>query len=229
MSFWKVADLWHTLMTGILGYDRYAAAGCDVGALVTGQLGHKYADALYGIHIGSGQKLTLFNGDRAWDLSGGRPIPSGLPADIHAQVVNGGDVETVFTKDELCTHAMIFWVTNTIGTSMRTYANNNRFPWTPSHDGGRLSRPPPASPSSATRTRPASGPTSASSTSWRATAPAGTTTSTSPPTTTAATSSPGRSPTSGSTTCGEPSAAAARFVSRSLGTPDGYAIAVHGG
>jgi hypothetical protein len=134
MNFWKVADLWHTLMTGILGYDRYAAAGCDVGALVTGQLGHKYADALYGIHIGSGQKLTLFNGDRAWDLSGGRPIPSGLPADIHAQVVNGGDVETVFTKDELCTHAMIFWVTNTIGTSMRTYANNNRYPWTQSHD-----------------------------------------------------------------------------------------------
>lgn len=29
---------------------------------------------------------------------------------------------------------MIFWVTNTIGTSMRTYANNNRFPWTASHD-----------------------------------------------------------------------------------------------
>jgi Epoxide hydrolase N terminus len=87
MNFWKVADLWHTLMTRTLGYDRYAAAGCDVGALVTGQLGHKYADALYGIHIGSGQKLTLFNGDRAWDLSGGRPIPSGLPADIHAQVV----------------------------------------------------------------------------------------------------------------------------------------------
>jgi hypothetical protein len=47
---------------------------------------------------------------------------------------NGGDVETVFNKDDLCTHAMIFWVTNTIGTSMRTYANNNRYPWAPSHD-----------------------------------------------------------------------------------------------
>ncbi|HEV2929382.1 MAG TPA: epoxide hydrolase N-terminal domain-containing protein [Propionibacteriaceae bacterium] len=45
------------------------------------------ADALHGIHIGSGQKLTLFNGDRAWDLSGGRPIPSGLPADLHTQIV----------------------------------------------------------------------------------------------------------------------------------------------
>ena len=178
MNCWKVADLWHTLMTRTLGHDRYGAAGCDVGALVTGQLGHKYARELHAIHIGSGLKLTLFNGDRAWDLSGGRPIPDGLPAEVRAQVVtvekrfavhlaahvlgpstlayglsdspagmlawmlerwanwsdNGGDVETVFSKDDLLTHAMIFWVTNAIGTSIRTYANNNRYPWTPSHD-----------------------------------------------------------------------------------------------
>ncbi len=47
---------------------------------------------------------------------------------------NGGDLETVFSKDDLLTHAMIFWVNNAIGTSIRTYANNNRHPWTPSHD-----------------------------------------------------------------------------------------------
>ncbi len=178
MNFWKVADLWHELMTGVLGHRRYVAAGCDVGALVTGQLGHKYADELYAVHIGSGQKLTLFNGDRGWDLSGGRPIPEGLPPDVHAQLLafekrfavhlavhvldpstlayglsdspagmlawilrrwvawsdNGGDIESVFSKDDLLTHAMIFWVTNSIGTSIRTYANNNRYPWTPSHD-----------------------------------------------------------------------------------------------
>jgi microsomal epoxide hydrolase len=46
MNFWKIADVWHTLMTRVLGHERYAAAGCDVGALVTGQLGHKYADEL---------------------------------------------------------------------------------------------------------------------------------------------------------------------------------------
>ncbi|WP_233525856.1 epoxide hydrolase family protein [Actinomadura spongiicola] len=178
MNYWKVADLWHTLMTGVLGHERYAAAGCDVGALVTGQLGHKYADELYGIHIGSGLRLDFFNGDRAWDFSGGRPIPDGMPADVRAQVVafdkrfaahlaahvlgpstlayglsdspagmlawilqrwvswsdNDGDIESVFSKDDLLTHAMIFWVTNSIGTSIRTYANNNRYPWTPSHD-----------------------------------------------------------------------------------------------
>jgi hypothetical protein len=33
---------------------------------------------------------------------------------------------------------MIFWVSNAIGTSIRIYAHNNRYPWTPSHDrGGR--------------------------------------------------------------------------------------------
>jgi hypothetical protein len=138
---------------------------------------HKYADKLHAIHIGSGQKLTFFNGERAWDLTGGRPIPDGLPAEVHAAIVamerrfavhlaahmlapstlaygltdspagmlawilerwvnwsdNGGDIETVFSKDDLLTHAMIFWVTNSIGTSIRTYANNNRYPWTPAH------------------------------------------------------------------------------------------------
>jgi hypothetical protein len=47
---------------------------------------------------------------------------------------NGGDVETVFTKDDLCTRATIFWATNTIATSIRTYANNHRYSWIPSHD-----------------------------------------------------------------------------------------------
>jgi hypothetical protein len=128
--------------------------------------------------LGSGQKLTLFNGDRAWDLSGGRPIPAGLPDDLHAQIValerrfavhlaahvvdpstlaygladspvgmlawmlerwtnwsdNHGDVETVFTRDDLLTHATIYWAGDAIDTSIRTYANNNRNPWTPSHD-----------------------------------------------------------------------------------------------
>ncbi|WP_329086805.1 MULTISPECIES: epoxide hydrolase family protein [unclassified Streptosporangium] len=178
MNFWKVADLWHTLMTDTLGHRKYAAAGCDIGALVTGQLGHKYADELHAIHIGSGQKLTFFNGDRAWDFSGGQPIPEGLPESVRRRIVslerrfavhlaahvldpstlaygltdspvgllawilerwatwsdNQGDVENVFSKDDLLTHAMIFWVNNTIGTSMRYYANANRYPWTPSHD-----------------------------------------------------------------------------------------------
>jgi hypothetical protein len=46
----------------------------------------------------------------------------------------GGDVESVFTKDDMLTHATIYWLNNSIATSMRYYANANRYPWTPTHD-----------------------------------------------------------------------------------------------
>jgi pimeloyl-ACP methyl ester carboxylesterase len=175
LNFWRMADVFHALMTETLGYERYAVGGCDVGALVAGQLGHKYADELYGIHIGSGQKLTMFNGDRGWDLSGGVPIPEGLPPEIHQRILElekrfavhlaahvldpttlsygladspagmlawilqrwskwSAGLEDAFSKDELLTHAMIYWATGSIGSSIRTYANNNRYPWQPVHD-----------------------------------------------------------------------------------------------
>lgn len=178
MNFWKIADVWHQLMTGVLGHEKYAAAGCDVGALVTGQLGHKYASEIYAIHIGSALKLTLFNGDLGWNISSSQPLPEHLPPAIRDGIItiqkrfavhlaahvlhpttlaygltdspagmlawilerwdnwsdDNGDIETVFTKDDLLTHATIFWAGNAIETSIRTYANNNRYPWTPSHD-----------------------------------------------------------------------------------------------
>ncbi|MEV8371377.1 hypothetical protein AB0P21_01520 [Kribbella sp. NPDC056861] len=84
-------------MTETLGYGKYAAGGCDIGGLVTSQLGHKYADALYGIHIGL--LAWLLERWNAW---------------------SDGPLETVFTKDDLLTHATIYWA--------------NRYPWTPSHN-----------------------------------------------------------------------------------------------
>lgn len=178
MNFWKIADLWHKLMTEVLGHERYAAGGSDMGSLVTAQLGHKYADELYAIHLGSPLPLTMFNSSRAWDLTGGNKIPDDAPDGVRAGLVsfqrrfaahvavhvldsstqafglsdspagmlgwilerwanwsdNGGNVENAFSKDEMLTHATIYWVSNAIGTSMRTYANANRYPWTPSHD-----------------------------------------------------------------------------------------------
>lgn len=178
MNFWRIAETWHELMTTTLGYERYGAAGCDVGALVTGQLGHEHADQLVAIHIGSGQKLTLFNDDTAWNVAGAVPLPDTLPPSTRQQIIDvqkrfavhlaahtlapttlaygltdspvgmlawilerwdswsddGGDVESVFSRDDLLTHATIFWCGGGIETSMRTYANNARYPWTPSHD-----------------------------------------------------------------------------------------------
>jgi microsomal epoxide hydrolase len=178
MNFWKIADLFHELMTDVLGNEKYAAAGSDMGSLITNQLGHKYADSLYAIHVGSPIMLNLLQGDRGWDLTGGQTIPPGTAEDIRRQIVDwqkrfvahvtvhildsstlaaglsdspvgmlawilerwtnwsdcDGNVENVWSKDELLTNATIYWVTNCIGTSIRAYANANRYPWQPSHD-----------------------------------------------------------------------------------------------
>jgi pimeloyl-ACP methyl ester carboxylesterase len=45
-----------------------------------------------------------------------------------------GDIESVWTKDELCTTASIYWFTQTIGTSMRFYKEQLRNPWRAAHD-----------------------------------------------------------------------------------------------
>jgi pimeloyl-ACP methyl ester carboxylesterase len=56
--------------------------------------------------------------------------PAGLAAWIiekfYAWSDNKGDLETRFTKDELLTNIMIYWVTQTIGSSIRTYLENAR-------------------------------------------------------------------------------------------------------
>jgi pimeloyl-ACP methyl ester carboxylesterase len=178
MNFWKMAELWRKLMTGYFGYEKYAAAGSDYGALVTGQLGHKYADELYGIWLSHRIHLDIFQGDRPWDITGGGQIPDGLPDTLRSEVVNmqqrfashvavhildnqnlaygladspvgmlswilrrwtkwsesNGDVESVFPREHLITNATIWWVTNSITSSIRSYVNASRYPWTPSHD-----------------------------------------------------------------------------------------------
>lgn len=45
----------------------------------------------------------------------------------------GGDVERRFTKDDLLTTIMIYWVTGSIGSSMRYYYETAHRPWAPSH------------------------------------------------------------------------------------------------
>ncbi len=46
-----IADLWHRLMTEILGYDKYAAQAGDWGSFVTSRLALQHADSLLGIHL----------------------------------------------------------------------------------------------------------------------------------------------------------------------------------
>ncbi|ONI74057.1 epoxide hydrolase [Kribbella sp. ALI-6-A] len=76
LNYWKMADLFHELMTDVLGYEKFAVGGADYGALVTTQLGHKYAKNLYGVHLGHEMTPGIFQNDRFWDLTGGAAVPT---------------------------------------------------------------------------------------------------------------------------------------------------------
>lgn len=47
----RVAELWVKLMREVLGYRRFAAGGCDWGAIVTAELGHAHAEHLTGVWL----------------------------------------------------------------------------------------------------------------------------------------------------------------------------------
>ncbi len=151
-----VGDLWHTLMTEVLGYERFAAQGGDWGGLVTEQLARSHAASLLGIHLTDVPFWHLFqppkNPSRSerrflakneeWQkkegayalIQGTRPrsLSQGLldsPVGLAAWLVDkfrawsdcGGDIETRFTKDELLTNVMIYWLTRTIDSSFLPY------------------------------------------------------------------------------------------------------------
>jgi pimeloyl-ACP methyl ester carboxylesterase len=65
----STADLWVKLMHGTLGYERFAAHGGDWGALVTGQLGHKYPEHVLGIHLTNAFPMPGLDPDRPWSIS----------------------------------------------------------------------------------------------------------------------------------------------------------------
>ncbi|MET0656861.1 MAG: epoxide hydrolase [Steroidobacteraceae bacterium] len=57
----QIADLIFKLMTESLGYERFAAAGGDQGNFISGQLGHKYADRVIGIHLLGAIPMLVFS------------------------------------------------------------------------------------------------------------------------------------------------------------------------
>jgi pimeloyl-ACP methyl ester carboxylesterase len=157
-----VAGLWAELMTA-LGYDRFGAAGGDMGSGVARYLGLDFADRVVAVHRTDGG-LPRFTGDlvdlapeeRAfldeaarWSAAEGayghmhstKPQTAAVgltdsPAGLAAWIVEklrawsdcGGDVERRFSKDEILTNVTMYWLTGTIGSSMRAYAANAAIP-----------------------------------------------------------------------------------------------------
>lgn len=167
----RTADLWAKLMTEVLGFERFAAAGGDWGAFVTAQLGHRYADRLYGVYesfpaIPGLDYASVLESDYAADeralyarrreaeptaashMAVHSMDPQTLafalddsPAGLLAWIVErrrawsdcGGDVLRAFTREHLLTTVSLYWLTRTIGSSLRFYWETARQGWQPSH------------------------------------------------------------------------------------------------
>lgn len=157
-----VAGLWATLMSE-LGYDRFGAAGGDIGSHVSRFLALEHPDRVVAVHrMDAG--LPVYGGDpgdltraerdwiataMAWGAAEGayaamhRTKPQtaavGLadsPAGLAAWIVEklrawsdcGGDLQRAFTKDEVLANVTGYWLTGTIGSSMRMYRANAAIP-----------------------------------------------------------------------------------------------------
>ncbi len=173
VNFMVTADLWHSLMTNLLGYKRFGAHGADFGLVVTEHLGHKYAHDMIGIHVQGGSPLDYFSGggpqhedygpdeqdrlqkNQAFPLSElGYMAQQATKPQTLAYALNdspvglcswllekrrrwsdcGGDVEKRFSKDDLITSFMLYWLTESYGTSARYYYEGAHHPWQASHD-----------------------------------------------------------------------------------------------
>ena len=165
-----MADCFAELMTGVLGYERFAAQGGDWGAFITSRLGAVHADKLIGIHLNllavrrdskmlvnptAEEKHFLVELETwlreetgyQW-IQGTRPqtLAFGLcdsPAGLAAWIVEkfrrwsdcAGDVESVFSRDQLLANISLYWFTGAIGSSFWPYYARMHGPW-PIPDGG---------------------------------------------------------------------------------------------
>jgi pimeloyl-ACP methyl ester carboxylesterase len=178
ITFMRTADLWVRLMEG-LGYPRFAAQGSDIGAFVSSQLGHEYADKVLGIHITFPMPLdantnpesfppstaygpdeqdalrrnTSFMNDGTGYVSIQSTRPQTLAYAMHDSPAGmcawflekrrawsdcDGNVEKVFSKDELLTAMTLYWVTESFDSAARFYYETHQHPWKPSHPGPRM-------------------------------------------------------------------------------------------
>jgi pimeloyl-ACP methyl ester carboxylesterase len=147
----EIAEDLHELMTGVLGYDRYAAFGGDIGGGAATWLGVDHADRLIGIQLlnapfpsdgepQSDEERDFLEAVDRYDRADGgyseimltRPdtIAAALgdsPAGLLAWIVDkwhdwvDGDLERVVDTDVLLTIATLYWVTESIGTSFAQY------------------------------------------------------------------------------------------------------------
>ncbi|MFD6138576.1 epoxide hydrolase family protein [Promicromonospora sp. NPDC060271] len=160
LSSVAVAGLWAELMR-TLGYERFGAAGGDLGSHVSRYLALDHPDRVVAVHrtdgglpVFAGDPATLTAAERAWFAEAAtwsategaygaiqrtkpqtvaaalNDSPAGLAAWIveKLQSWSDGGVERGYTQDEILTNITIYWLTGTIGSSMRMYNANAAIP-----------------------------------------------------------------------------------------------------
>jgi pimeloyl-ACP methyl ester carboxylesterase len=142
----RIVAVWTQLMAR-LGYTRYGTQGTDIGSGIGTQLAVEDAGHMIGLHLtscaGGGAPAganTAVPSPAAsettayLDLQSTKPqtigyslsdSPVGLAAWIvekfHGWSDHDGDIEKLYTKDQLLTVVTIYWVTNTGASSARNY------------------------------------------------------------------------------------------------------------
>jgi len=164
VNYRYVAERWHGLMSE-LGYSRYSASGYDFGAGVTTFLAFDHPESVIGIHLTtlesdlaptvddaglSDLERSYLAVTRRWDATergysaiqstkpqtigyGLNDSPVGLAAYVGEKWHSWSDATP--PNDFLCATLTLYWVTQTITSSMRDYWDNRWYPVKPTYVG----------------------------------------------------------------------------------------------
>jgi len=153
INYRYVSERWHRLMAD-LGYSRYGASGYDFGAGVTTILALDHPESVIGIHLTtlesdlapvldetelSDAERSYLEVNRGWDMTergysgiqstkpqtvgyGLNDSPAGLAAYLGEKWHSWSDVTP--TDDFLCATFTLYWITQSITSSMRDYWDN---------------------------------------------------------------------------------------------------------
>jgi pimeloyl-ACP methyl ester carboxylesterase len=162
VNYRYVAERWHRLMTE-LGYSRYGASGYDFGAGVTTILALDHSESVIGIHLTtlesdlapamddialSDEERSYLEVNRRWEMTergysaiqstkpqtvgyGLNDSPAGLAAYLGEKWHSWSDVTP--SDDFLCATFTMYWITQSITSSMRDYWDNRWHPVTPAY------------------------------------------------------------------------------------------------
>lgn len=166
MSVARIAALMTRLMTEVLGYDRFAGRGSDLGAGVLQQMALQSPERMLGLHLSgtnpyvgqvpdnlAPEEAEFVRMAQAWMqsemayalLHSSKPdtlavalndSPAGLAAWVLEKFHAWSDADDVvarYGRDRLLANLTLYWVTGTIGSSMRLYYETV-------HDPGRWGR-----------------------------------------------------------------------------------------